>query len=433
MSLGSNALSTLRAFWHSAELRQKLLFTLALVALFRLIAHVPLFGVDTEQLRALLAGNQFLGVLNIFSGGTLTNFSIGAIGIGPYITASILLQISGLFIPKLKEMQKESEGTKAQIQQWTRMLSVPIGVVQSLSLLFLLRSQGLLTATQPLELMTMILSLVAGAIAVMWIGELLTKHGIGNGTSMVIFVGIISQIPTALAQSWALRDTVGATTLIALAGALLLLMASVVFMNQSVRRLPIQQAKRQRGSNQYGGSFSHLPLKVTQFGVMPIIFALPILTLPTTLATLVLNTQAELPSWLIEVARTAQMWFTPGSSVYTWVYFVFVFAFTFFSIFVYFNPKEFAEDLKKSGAYLPGVRPGKPTAQILMRTLLRIAFVGGLYLAVVAVLPLLAQSYTGVGTLTIGGTGLLIVVSVVLENMQQIQAQLVHDQYDKYI
>jgi preprotein translocase subunit SecY len=427
------ALSTLRAFWHSAELRQKLLYTLALVALFRLIAHVPLFGVDTAQLRALLEGNQFLGVLNIFSGGTLTNFSIGAIGIGPYITASILLQISGLFIPKLKEMQKESEATKAQIQQWTRVLSVPIGVVQSLSLLFLLRSQGLLTATQPLELITMILSLVAGAVAVMWIGELLTKHGIGNGTSMVIFVGIISQIPTAFAQSWALRGAVGMTTLLALGAALLFLMASVVFMNQAVRRLPIQQAKRQTGSSVYGGSFSHLPLKVTQFGVMPIIFALPVLTMPSTLATLVLNTQMELPMWLISAARTAQIWFTPGNAVYNWIYFIFVFAFTFFSIFVYFNPKEFAEDLKKSGAYVPGVRPGKPTAQLLMRTLLRIAFVGGLYLAVVAILPLLAQGYTGVGTLTIGGTGLLIVVSVVLENMQQIQAQLVNDQYEKYV
>lgn len=426
------ALSTLRALWHSTELRQKLFYTLALIALFRLIAYIPLFGVDTQQLRALLAGNQFLGVLNIFSGGTLTNFSIGAIGIGPYITASILVQISGLFIPKIKEMQKESEATKAQIQQWIRVLSVPIGVMQSLSLLFLLRSQGLLTATQPLELMTMILSLVAGSVAIMWIGELLTKHGIGNGTSMVIFTGIISQIPTSLIQSWALRGSVGSTTLLGLGGALLFLMASVVFMNEAVRRLPIQQAKRQAGSSQYGGSFSHLPLKVTQFGVMPIIFALPILTLPSTLASLILNTQLTLPDWLVNTARTAQIWFTPGNSVYTWVYFVFVFAFTFFSIFVYFNPKEFAEDLKKSGAYVPGVRPGKPTAQLLMRTLLRIAFVGGLYLAVVAVLPLLAQGYTGVGTLTIGGTGLLIVVSVVLENMQQIQAQLVHDQYDKY-
>lgn len=426
------ALSTLRALWHSTELRQKLFYTLALIALFRLIAYIPLFGVDTQQLRALLAGNQFLGVLNIFSGGTLTNFSIGAIGIGPYITASILVQISGLFIPKIKEMQKESEATKAQIQQWIRVLSVPIGVMQSLSLLFLLRSQGLLTATQPLELMTMILSLVAGSVAIMWIGELLTKHGIGNGTSMVIFTGIISQIPTSLIQSWALRGSVGSTTLLGLGGALLFLMGSVVFMNEAVRRLPIQQAKRQAGSSQYGGSFSHLPLKVTQFGVMPIIFALPILTLPSTLASLILNTQLTLPDWLVNTARTAQIWFTPGNSVYTWVYFVFVFAFTFFSIFVYFNPKEFAEDLKKSGAYVPGVRPGKPTAQLLMRTLLRIAFVGGLYLAVVAVLPLLAQGYTGVGTLTIGGTGLLIVVSVVLENMQQIQAQLVHDQYDKY-
>ena len=206
---------------------------------------------------------------------------------------------------------------------------------------------------------------------------------------------------------------------------------SVVFMQQAVRRVPIQQAKRQRGSAVYGGSMSHVPIRVTQFGVMPIIFALPILSLPTTLATLVLN--LDVPSWLASLARQAQALFTPGSDFYTLLYFTFVFAFTFFAIFVYFNPKEFAEDLKKSGAFVPGVRPGKPTAQLLMRVLLRISFIGGLYLAVVAVLPLLAQRYSGATTLTLGGTGLLIVVSVVLDTLKQVQSQLVHDRYEEYV
>ena len=424
-------LQTLRGLWWSKDLRQKLLVTLGLTAFFRFIAFVPLFGVNIEQLRALLQGNQFLGILNIFSGGTLSNFSVAAVGISPYITASILLQVSGLFIPKLKEMQKESDATRAQIQQWTRFLTVPVGIVQALSLMFLLRSQGLLTAQQPLDFATMILSLLAGSLVAMWIGELLTKHGIGNGTSWIIFIGIISSIPTSIAQTYALRNFLGNTTVLLIGAALLLLMASVVFMQQAVRRIPIQQAKRQRGSAVYGGSMSHIPVKVTQFGVMPIIFALPILTLPTTVATLLLN--MNIPSWLATIARQAQALFTPGSTFYTSLYFIFVFAFTFFSIFIYFNPKDFSEDLKKSGAFIPGVRPGKPTAQLLMRILLRISFVGGLYLAVVAVLPLLAQRYTGISTLTLGGTGMLIVVSVVLDTITQVQSQLVHDRYEEYI
>ena len=424
-------LQTLRGLWWSKDLRQKLLVTLGLTAFFRFIAFVPLFGVNIAQLRTLLQGNQFLGILNIFSGGTLSNFSIAAVGISPYITASILLQVAGLFIPQLKEMQKESEASRAQLQQWTRFLTVPIGVVQSLSLLFLLRSQGLLLASTPLDFMTIILSLVAGSLVVMWIGELLTKHGIGNGTSWIIFVGIISSIPQSIIQTYALRNALGMTTVLGLAAALAVLVISIVFMQQAVRRIPIQQAKRQRGSAEYGGSMSHVPVKVIQFGVMPIIFALPILTLPSTLATLILN--LNVPGWLVTVARQMQTLFTPGSNFYTTLYFLFVFAFTFFAIFVYFNPKEFAEDLKKSGAFVPGVRPGKPTASLLMKVLLRISFVGGLYLAVVAVLPLLAQKYTGATTLTLGGTGLLIVVSVVMDTLQQVQAQLVHDRYEEYI
>lgn len=428
----SKILQILQGLWYSRDLRYKLLATLGLTALFRLVAFVPLAGVNVDQLKAILQGNQFLGILDIFSGGTLSNFSIAAVGISPYITASILLQVSGLFIPRIKEMQKESEATKAQLQQWTRFLTVPIGVVQSLSLLFLLRSQGLLTASDPLTLAVMILSLVAGSLVVMWIGELVSKHGVGNGISWIIFVGIISRVPSSIAQTWALRDALGMTTVLAIAAALIALMASVVFMQEAVRRIPIQQAKRQRGSAVYGGSMSHVPIKVTQFGVMPIIFALPILTIPTTIATLVLNWQ-QAPSWLVRSAQQIQIILAPGSDIYTSLYFLFVFAFTFFAIFVYFNPKDFAEDLKKSGAFVPGVRPGKPTAQLLLRVLLRVSFIGGLYLALVAVLPLIAQSYTGINTLSLGGTGLLIVVSVVLETMNQVQSQLVHDRYEKYI
>jgi preprotein translocase subunit SecY len=411
--------------------RAKLIATLALTALFRLFAHVPLFGVDLEQLKALFAQSQFLGLLDIFSGGALARFSVMAVGISPYITASILIQMSGLFFPKIKAMQKDSEGTRAQLTQWTRFLTVPIAVAQSLSLLFLLRSQKLLTASSPQEFIAMILSLVVGAMIVMWIGEQLTRYGIGNGTSWVIFVGIISQIPASFSQTWALRSTVNPTYLLLLAAGLAAVIVSVVFMNEAVRRVPIQQARRIRGSHAYGGAMSHIPIKVNQFGVMPIIFALPILTLPTTAATLLLN--AKLPEQVIAFARQLQLWFAPGSITYNWLYFLFVFGFTFFSIFVYFNPKDFAEDLKKSGAYVPAIRPGRPTAEFLMRILLRISFVGGLFLGLVALLPILAQKTTGISTLTVGGTGLLIIVSVVLEMVRAVEAQLVQDQYEQYI
>ncbi len=423
---------TFRSIWNSRQVRDQLFATLGLSILFRFLAHIPLSGVDTSQLQQLFSSNQLLGVLNIFSGGTLENFSLLAVGIGPYITASILVQISGLFFPKIKEMQRESDATRAQLSQITRFLTVPAAVMQSLSLLFLLRSQNLLTATSPIEFMMMMLSLVAGAMVVMWIGELITKHGIGNGISWVIFIGIVSQIPVSITQSWALRDIVGATALWGMVIGLSALVISVVFMQEAIRRIPIQQARRQKGSNAYGGSLSHLPIKVIQFGVMPIIFALPVLSLPSTVGTLLLNFP-QTPLWLVEMARDWQIWFNPASNIYNILYFILVFAFTFFSIFVYFQPKDFAEDLKKSGTFVPGVRPGKPTAQLLMNVLLRVSFIGGLYLAVIAVLPLLAQNATGINTLTIGGTGLLIVVSVVMETMRTVQSQLVHDQYDKYL
>ncbi len=422
----------LRSIWNSRTIRAKLLAVFALTALFRFLAHVPLPGVDVAQLQSIFAQSQLLGMLDIFSGGTLANFSLLAVGISPYITASILVQVSGLFFPRIKEMQKESEATRAQLTQWMRIFSVPIGVIQSLSLLFLLRSQGLLTVTDPLAMMTMILSLVTGSLVVMWLGEQLTRYGIGNGVSWIIFVGIVSQIPSSLGQTYAMRDSVGTTVLLALALGLAFVMGSVVFMAEAVRRLPLQQAKRTQGNREYGGSITYLPIKVNQFGVMPVIFALPLLTMPVTIATLLMNIQGA-PTWVLTLSQQLQLWFRPGDTVYNTLYFLFVFAFTFFSIFVYFNPKDFAEDLKKSGTYVPGVRPGKPTADLLLTILLRLSFIGGLYLGIVALLPILAQSMTGIATVAVGGTGLLIVVSVVLESVQAIQSQLIQDQYDQYL
>jgi preprotein translocase subunit SecY len=423
-------LSTIRGLWWSRTLRGKLLATVGILVIFRFFAHVPLNGVDLAKLQALFASNQFLGVMDIFAGGTLARFSVTAVGMSPYITASIILQVAGLVLPKLKEMQRESEATRAQIQQWTRLLTVPVAVVQSLSLLLLLRSQGLLNSPTPLAMASMILSLVIGALIVMWLGELVTKHGVGNGISLMIFAGIISQIPTSLIQTWQLRSLVDVSTFLALAAGMALVLLSVVFMTEAARRIPIQQAKRVRGGSVYGGNLSFLPIKVNQFGVMPIIFALPVLSLPSTLAPIILG--LNVPTAVANMVRSIQIVMAPGSVLYEVLYFVFIFAFTFFSIVVYFQPKDFAEDLKKSGTYIPGIRPGAPTAQYLWRLLVRLSFLGGLYLAVVAILPMIAQKSTGITTLSLGGTGLLIVVSVVLEIAQTMQSQLIHDQYEKY-
>lgn len=423
--------STLRSIWRSRSIRGKLAVTLLLTAFFRLLAHIPLVGVNTEALKSLFSTNQFLGVLNIFSGGTLANFSVLAVGVSPYITASIIMQVAGLFFPWLKEMQRESEATRAQVTQWTRFLAVPVAVLQALSLLFLLRSQGLVVATEPTDFIAMILSLVAGAMIVMWVGELLTRHGIGNGMSWLIFIGIISQIPLALGQTWASRSLVSLPVGVALLVGFVLVILSVVMTQEGVRKVPIQQARRQRGSSEYTATLSYLPLKVTQFGVMPVIFALPILTLPPTIANLLLN--LDLPMGVLNAIRPMQFLFAPGHPVYNTLYFLLVFAFTFFSIAVYFQPSEFAKDLKKSGTFIPGIRPGGPTAQFLLRTLLRLSFIGGTYLGIVALLPILAQQWTGLITLSIGGTGILIVVSVVLETVRAVQAQLVHDQYEEFL
>lgn len=425
------AWQTLVSLWRAPSVRRKIIITIALIALFRLLAHIPLVGVDRLALQNVFANNQLLGIIDLFSGGTLSRFSVIALGVGPYITASILFQVGGLIIPQLKEMQRESDGTRAQLNQWTRLLSVPIAVVQGVSVLTLLRSVNLVTTTQPIFVMSMLGSLVAGSLLALWLGELVTKHGVGNGVSVMIFAGIVSQVPASLAQTVSASGAGIVGNSLWLAVGLILLMVAVVYVSQAERRVPIEQARRARGTSEYGKSRSYLPLKVNQFGVMPIIFALPLLTLPVTIATAV-SGWAAAPSWAIAVARDVQIWLNPSSTFYIVAYFALVFIFTFFAISVYFNPVDFSEDLKKSGTYIPTVRPGKPTAVFLQTILNRLAMGGGLYLALVAILPLLAQKATGISTLTVGGTGLLITVSVILEVVKSLESQIIHDEYDRY-
>ena len=420
----------LRTVWSLKALRNKLLFTAAIFAIFRFLGHLPVPAVDILKLKSLFAQSQLLGMIDIFSGGTLANFSVMAIGINPYITSSIIMQLATLLFPKLKEMSKEGESGREMINQYSRLLTVPIAVMQSISVLIILNNQQLIQTQDPLKIIAMIATLVAGSMILIWLGELVTLYGVGNGISMVIFAGIVARIPVTVVQTVLVSQTLNIAMLVLLAIMGIAVIYAMVVMNESVRRITMQYARRVRGSREYGGQASYLPLRLNQSGVLPIIFAVSILLIPSFLTKLV--QQVPNPG-LMKIASQLTLWFNPNHAVYNISYFVLVVLFTYFSTAVFFNPKELAEDLKKSGAFIPGIRPGAPTEKHLTYIMTRITIAGAIFLGCVAILPSLAQAATGIATLTVGGTGLLIVVSVVLETAKQLQSQVVAQNYDKYM
>ena len=420
----------LRAIFANAELKKKLLFTATIFLIFRLFAHIPVPGVDVAQLQQLFSGNQFLSLLNVFAGGTLSRFSIVAVGINPYITSSIIMQLAGMVFPNLKAMQKEEgEAGRAKLNQYTRFLSVPFAIVQSISVIALLRSQSLLTSANPLTLVAMVLTMVAGSMIMLWLGELVSEYGIGNGISMVLFAGIISQLPVAFSQTVAVASSQQILTLLSVVALFFGLVAIIVYINEAVRKINIQYAKRTRGGKTYGGQSTHLPIKVNVAGVMPIIFAVSLMLAPSFLGKML--TSLDDPKMVLWGQRIT-LWFQQTSPVYLISYFLLVFSFTFFSALIFFNAQDISDELKKSGAFVPGIRPGGPTKKFLEYVLVRITLVGAIFLGVLAILPSLAQIFTGVQSLAIGGTSVLIVVSVILETSKQAESMLVGQNYDKY-
>jgi preprotein translocase subunit SecY len=411
------------------ELRNKLLFTAAILLIFRFFAHIPLPNVDITQLRSLFDSNQFLSLLNVFSGGTLSNFSVLAVGINPYITASIVMQLGGMVFPKIKEMQKDGEAGREKLNQYTRYLSLPLAVGQSVSVLALLRASGLISETTPIVLTSMILSLVAGSMIVTWLGELVTEKGIGNGISMILFAGIMSQLPKSFVDI-ANSSSDQAFVLLSFIAIFLGMIALIVFMNEAVRKVTIQYAKRTRGSKTFGGQTSHLPIKVNVAGVMPIIFAVSIMLAPSFIARLLI---ASGKSNLINIGNTLTVWFTQTSPVYMTLYFIIVFFFTFFSALIFFNAGDISDELKKSGAFLPGIRPGAATKKYLEYVVTRITLAGALFLGLIAITPSLAQISLGISQLAISGTSILIVVSVILETYKQVESMLVEQNYDRFL
>ena len=411
------------------EVRRKIFFTAAVFFVFRLLAHIPLPGVDVAHIRSIFAGNQLLNFLNIFSGGTLANSSVMAVGINPYITSSIVIQLATMVIPSLKEIQKDGESGREKINQYTRMLAVPVGVVQSVSILEFLRAQSLLTATDPLTMVLMITTLVAGSLILMWLGELVTQYGIGNGISMILFAGIVGQLPIAVGQLTAATTSQDYLRLAVFGGVLLGVIMLMVYVNEAVRKIQIQYAKRVRGGRTFGGESTHFPIRVNVTGVLPIIFAVSVMLTPSLLGRF-LTSQSNVA--LSRFGQNLVVWFAQTSWIYMLTYFIIVFAFTFLSALVFFNAEDLAEELKKSGALVPGIRPGGPTKKFLEYVLVRITFIGALFLGFIAILPSLAQLLTQLNSLAIGGTSMLIVVSVVLETAKQVDGMFVQQNYDRF-
>lgn len=402
-------------------LRQRVFFTLAALVVFRLFSAVPIPGVDSLRLQSFLANNEFFGLLNIFSGGGLSNLSIMMLGVGPYITASIIMQLLTIMSPKLKAMyQEEGEAGRRRFSQYSRLLSVPMAIIQGYGFLALLHSQGVIGSLSVFDYAINIIIITASSVLLMWIGELISEFGIGNGTSLIIFAGIVSALPTAISQFVFSFDPSQIPLYIAFLVAAMLVILGVVIVTEAERPIPITYAKRVRGAKVYGGASTYLPLRVNQAGVIPIIFALSLLLFPN----MILQFVAQANSSAVQAFANTALAFLNNPWVYASVYFVLVFAFTYFYTAVTFDPHSIAENLQKSGAFIPGVRPGQPTSMHIARILTRLTLVGAIFLGFIAVLPLAVRALTGLTALTIGGTALLIVVSVVIDLIKKVDAQL---------
>jgi len=426
----NKVIKTLKSLFAVKDLRRKLIFTAVIFAVYRLLAHIPVPGVDLAQLQALFAQNQLLGLLDIFSGGTLANFSITALGLNPYINASIILQLLTMVFPQLEELSKEGESGREQINQYTRMLTIPLAMLQSLGMYALLKNQGIIATQTPLQLAAMIITMITGTMVAVWLGELISQYGIGNGISVLIFVGIVGRLPVSLLQTATITQAEQLTNTLIFAILAVVVITAIVFVNEAVRKVAIQYAKRIRGSRLYGGQTTHLPLRLNQAGVIPIIFAVSLVLLPSMLGRFL---AAVDNATLASFGRFLSLALVPNSLVYNAIYFLLVIGFTYFYTAVVFDPEKISDEIKKNGGFIPGIRPGKPTSDYLSYILSRITLAGAIFLGLVAILPSIAQSLTQIATLTIGGTGILIVVSVILETTKQLEAQLIMRSYEGFL
>jgi preprotein translocase subunit SecY len=416
--------------FRAPDLRNKILFTLGMLVVFRFLAHVPLPGVDQAQLATVLAQNQLLSLLDLFSGGGLARFSVVALGVNPYINASIIMTLLNQTIPALERLTKEGEYGRNKINQYTRILTVPMAVLQGIGVSVFMQRSGVISdfGFKDLSLTLAILAtLTAGTLLLMWLGELISENGIGNGISFIIFAGIVGRLPTTVAQTLQVQENIA---ILAVYGVIAIgVIAAIIFIQEGQRRIPVQYAKRVRGTRMYSGGSTHIPLRVNSAGVIPIIFAISILLLPSQVAQYFTNSDTP---WLRDFS-TATVATFQNAFIYNSLYFVLTVAFTFFYTAFTFIPNDVADNIKRYGGFIPGIRPGRPTAEFLGRVVTRITIAGALFLGIVAVMPTVIGDVTGVQTLRLGGTSILIVVGVVVETMKQLEAQLLMRSYEGFI
>ena len=411
----------LKIIFTEPAIRNRVLFVLGALVVFRALAAIPIPGVDQAVLEQFFANNQFLGLLNIFSGGGLANLSIVMLGVGPFITSSIIMQLLTVMSPQLKSMySEEGEAGRAKFTQWSRMITLPLAILQGFGFLTLLQSQGVITGLSTFDFVVNVILIVTGSVLLMWIGELATEYGIGNGVSIIIFAGIVASFPATISQLAYTYDPAQLPLYIGFVLVAIGIVFAVVYMTEAERPVPVTYAKQSRGGKNYGNTSSFLPLRLNQAGVIPIIFALSIILFPQ----MVLNILSAFNLPWVPRANEIVTGFINNQVAYGITYFVLVFLFTFFYTAVTFDPDAMAKNLQRNGAFIPGIRPGNSTAEYLGNVVTRLTLVGAIFLGFIAVLPVGMQILTGVAALAIGGTAVLIVVNVVLDILRRLDAQI---------
>lgn len=419
-------LSVLQNIFKMGELRHKILFTLGMLLVFRFGAHIPVPGIDPAAMERLFQNGGLLGFLDMFAGGALKRFSIFAMGIAPYINASIIMQLLTVVIPRLGELAKQGEEGRKVMTQYIRYGTIILGAIQAFGMSFWLKNLGVIGNFTFFHVLVIVATLTAGTAFLMWLGEMITANGIGNGISIIIFAGIVANLPSGVIQTISLIK-VGGVNILAIAAFLViavLVIAAIIYINEGQRRIPVQYAKRVVGRRVYGGQSTHIPLKLNQAGVIPVIFASSILLFPATIAQFFAGNGFS--QMIVNL-------FSPSSVLYNILYALLIIFFTYFYTAIVFNPVEMADNLKKYSGFIPGIRPGRPTSEYIEKVVTRITLAGAVFLAFVAVLPSVIIGFTGVQTLYLGGTGLLIVVGVTLDTMRQLESQLMMKQYEGFM
>ena len=430
--------------YKNKDLRNRLLIVIGILAIYSLLSHIPVPVPDTAKLQSFLLrlfqSNPLLGFANLFTGGALSSFSILLMGLGPYINASIIIQLLSQVVPQLEALKKEGETGQKKLNYYTRLLTLPLAIVQSVAMITLARTLStqisgvdLIGSPNVYQWILMISAITGGSMLLMWLGEIITERGIGNGISILILAGIVSNLPTQIAQqvSLAQADTAKVFTLIFFGVIAIGVVLFIVMLNEGQRNIPISYARRVAGDSRYGGVDSHLPIRLITAGVIPIIFALAFLSLPGFIGQLFTNASS---AWLSKSATWLQATFQPQKPIYTLTYFILVVAFTYFYTSIVFKPDEIAENLQKQGGFIPGIRPGKETSRYLKKIITRLTLFGAISLGLLAVFPFIIETIfkSSNSILSIGGTGLLIIVSVILETLKQIESRALMETYEKY-